>query len=483
MNKILGSLIIFYIFLAIGHVSAVAIDDFLNDVRLQGAFVGVIVKDIKADSTIFAHDADLRFSPASNLKLFTSAAALELLGPDYRFQTSFYHNGIIKKNGRLKGDLLISGGGDPLISGRFRDSVTKILELWADSLRARGIREVRGNLAIDNNFFKPDELGPGWSWDDLTYWYACPISALSFNDNCVDFHVFPSKDINLPCTLIFNPQTDYIKVINNTVTFKEGQDNTFDFYRHLGTNTVDFYGGVAIDDVGGMVDYVSVQDPDLYCASIFCDILSQKDIKFKGRIIALDTLNAPAKYNYNNLEKLFTWESEPMSVVVSVINKNSQNFFAEQTLKTIGAEIAGEGSYPMSTRVVEDWLEIIGITSDDISYYDGSGLSSMNLVKPSAIVKLLEHMHQSPSFNIYYESLAIPGVDRSVKNRLKEHPLASAMRTKTGYIANTRTFSGYLTTRQGRLAAFSLMVNNYIVDNDEIDNWMDDFCRFVIDNN
>jgi len=458
------------------------INQFIDDDKLDGAFVGVLVKDILADSVIYSHNSDLRFSTASNLKLFTSAAAIELLDPDYQFKTSFYINGIISKKGELKGDLVIAGGGDPLISGRFRESITEILGFWSDSLTAKGVKKVKGDLVIDNTFFESDILAPGWSHDDLTYWYACPISALSFNDNCVDLHVYPAKKIGTECLITIQPQTDYIEIINNTTTRGAGLDNTLDFYRYPGTNTVEFFGGIAIDDTNGVIDYVSVDNPNLYCANVFRDIMNENGINIKGHIINIDLNDLPSKYKYENLTRLFDWRSESMSLVISVINKNSQNFFAEQTLKTIGAEICGSGSFKASTKIVRNWLESISITAEDVSYYDGSGLSYMNLAKPSAIIKLLDYMHSSPNFEIYYKSLAIPGVDRSVRRRMADHPLAEMMRTKTGSIANTRTFAGYLTTGNGRLMAFSIMVNDHSVKNSEIDDWMDNFCGFIIDN-
>lgn len=452
-----------------------------NDI-LDGAFVGIVVKNIDADSLIFSHNAHLRFTTASNLKLFTSAAALELLGPNYRFTTSFFINGKIDKKGTLEGDLLISGGGDPLISGRFRKSVTEVLDLWADSLKKRGIKNIKGDLVIDNNFFEDDELGPGWSHDDLTYWYACPISALSFNDNCVDLHVHPGGKIGQPCTITLDPENDYIDTVNFTTTIANGLDNTFDFYRYPGSNKIKYFGGVAIDDSDGVVDYVSVKNPHLYCAEVFRDILKNRGIKIQGKIISIERENIPSKYHYKNLTRLFGWHSDSLGIVISVINKNSQNFFAEQTLKTMGAELYGEGSFKLSKELVENWLESKGISKDDVRYCDGSGLSYVNLAKPSAIIRLLEYMRTSLYFTTYYESLAIPTIDRSVRNRMTGHPLAEKMRTKTGSIENTRTFSGYLTTASGYLMVFSIMVNNYSVETSEIDEWIDEVCAYFLDN-
>ena len=474
--------VIVTIYIAFGFCADCDVELLLENDVLDGAFVGIAVKNIDADSMIFSHNAHLRFTIASNLKLFTSAAALEIFGPNYRFITSFFINGKIDKKGNLEGDLLIAGGGDPLISGRFRKSVTEVLDLWADSIARKGVNNIKGDLVVDNNFFEDDELGPGWSHDDLTYWYACPISALSFNDNCVDLHVYPGEIIGRPCSITLVPKTDYIDTVNGTITVAKGLNNTFDFYRYPGSNKVKFFGGIAIDDIDGVVDYVSVKNPHLYCAEVFRDILEDHGLRIKGKIINVGRENIPPKYRYKNLIRLFDWCSDSLGVVISVINKNSQNFFAEQTLKTMGAELYGEGSFKLSTRLVENWLESIGIGKDDVRYCDGSGLSYINLATPSAIIKLLEYMHTSPYFITYYESLAIPTIDRSVRRRMTGHPLANKMRTKTGSIENTRTFSGYLTTRKDCLVAFSILVNNYSVETSEVDDWIDRVCAYFIDN-
>jgi len=462
-----------------------AAEDFqslLADSCLTGAFVGMAIKDLSSDLPIFDHNAELRFSTASNLKLFTSAAALEILGPECRFITSFFTNGNLDKKGHLKGDLIIVGGGDPLISGRFRQSITEVLEYWTDSLSMNGINEIDGDLVIDNMLFESDELGAGWAFDYLSYWYACPISALSFNDNCVDFRALPASAEGMACQISFSPTNKYLTITNQTTTLPAGLENTFDFVRTWGTDNVKFFGGIALDDTNGITDYVSVDDPARYCATVFSDMLKQKSIRLKGDIAMLDRGRQSPRYNYSNLIKIFDWHSDSLGLVISVINKNSQNFFAEQTLKMLGVVIYGEGSYKASIKVVNSWLAEIGLTRDDVGYNDGSGLSPMNLAKPAAIVHLLDYMYHSDNFDTYYESMAIPGIDRSVRSRMASHPLAAKMRTKTGHIANTRTFAGYLTTRSGHLVAFSLMVNNYTAPEGAIDNWLDKVCSFVIDN-
>lgn len=452
------------------------IDSILADSALSNALIGLAIFDITSDSLLYDLNAGKLFSPASNLKLFTSAAALELLGPDYRFKTRFFHTGKLDKKGRLSGHLIISGGGDPLISGRFRDSITEVLCLWADSLLSYGIGEIKGDLVVDNSFFTGPELGAGWSWDDLSYWYACPVTALAFNDNCVDLEFVPGSKVGDKARIILDPETDYIKITNNTITLPAGSEFTLDYYRTPSTNDVEFFGGIAIDD-SGQVDYVSVHRPEIYCAYIFSDVLKTKKIKFEGDIYNLDDLKEKDRdYIEKNKQPLFTWQSDSLGVVVTVINQRSQNLFAELTLLTMGKEIGGEGSFEKSLGVVEAFFDSIGISSNDLDMNDGSGLSYINLVKPDAIIRLLKYMYNSEHFETYYYSLRTPRDFRLVGVENREN-----IRVKGGTIANTRTYSGYLTgPSTGHLLAFSIMVNNYSCQKKYVESWQDSILEILL---
>jgi D-alanyl-D-alanine carboxypeptidase/D-alanyl-D-alanine-endopeptidase (penicillin-binding protein 4) len=452
------------------------IEGILADSALVNALVGLAIYDITSDSMIYGLNADRLFSPASNLKLFTSAAALELLGPGYRFKTRFFYTGKIRKMGRLDGNLIIAGGGDPLISGRFRDSITEVLYLWADSLLEYGIEEIDGDIIVDNSFFAGPELGAGWSWDDLTYWYACPVTALAFNDNCVDLKFLPGEKVGDKARIIIDPETDYIAVTNNTVTLPAGSEFNLDYYRTPSTNYVEFFGGIAIDD-SDQVDYVSVHRPEIYCAHIFSDVMRAKDIDFKGDILNMNDLNDEKRADIIQLKKpLFTWHSDTLGIVVTVINQRSQNLFAELALLAIGKEIGGEGSFSKSLEIVEAFFDSIGITSDDLDMNDGSGLSYINLVKPDAIIRLLKYMHRSEHFETYHNSLRTPRDFRLVGVANREN-----IRVKGGTIANTRTYSGYLTgPATGHLLAFSIMVNNYSCPKKYVESWQDSILEILL---
>jgi D-alanyl-D-alanine carboxypeptidase/D-alanyl-D-alanine-endopeptidase (penicillin-binding protein 4) len=447
----------------------------LSDPLLANSQIGLSIHDITADRSQFRFNDTTLFIPASNMKLFTSAATLKLLRPSYRFKTRFLYRGNIA-NGLLNGDLVIIGGGDPLISGRFRNSITEVLELWADSIKARGIMEINGGIVVDNSLFSGPDLGPGWSWDDLTYWYACPVSALSFNDNCVDLKFLPGGYIGDPAVIECNPHADYLTIHNNAHTLPAESSFTLDYYRIPHTNDVTFFGGIPISDTAGMVDYVSVHRPELYAGAVFQDVLLSRKFKISGHISVLGDMELPQKQVYapENLIPLFEWQSESLGVVIGVINTNSQNLFAEQTLCVLGAEMEGEGSFKGGIKAAGKFFDSIGIGRADLVMFDGSGLSYINMVKPEALVHLLAFMADSPDFECYFESLGNPADDRSLRKRLVGVDARDKVRAKTGFIAKTSTFSGYVKgPKSGHLIAFSIMINNFACPREYAEAWED----------
>jgi serine-type D-Ala-D-Ala carboxypeptidase/endopeptidase (penicillin-binding protein 4) len=450
----------------------------VTDTMLDNARIGIEIFDITADSAIYNVDNDKLLMPASNLKLFTTAAALEMLGPSYRFETKFRIRGYANLVGGLGGDLIITGGGDPLISGRFRDRMTEIFDFWADSLISRGIERINGDILVDTSFFSGPELGPGWSWDDLSYWYACPVTALAFNDNCDDLKFLPGKKIGDPAKIIIEPDPTYIlNLWNHTITGAAGSDFTIDYYRANGSKNIYLWGNIAIDDTNSRRDYVSVDQPDLHCAAVFAKVLEEHGIKGTGLSISYYYKVPISQPEF----PLFTWHSDSLPVILNIINKNSQNLFAEMTLKTLGATFRHDGSFNGGVAVADSFFRTIGITEKDLAMYDGSGLSYTNQVKPDAIIKLLKYMHKSKNFEVYYNSLGNPALDRSMRNRLKDIPGRENVRAKGGYIMNVSTFSGYLTgPKDGHLYAFSIMVNNYTCTEDDVVSWQDRLLTLLL---
>ena len=263
------------------------LDDYFNDPNFSNAIWGVLVKSLKTGEVIYKRNADKLFIPASNMKLFTSAAVLLLLGPEFLYETNFYVNGDLEK-GVLKGDLIIQGSGDPTISNRFYEgNQTKIFEDWADTLKARGIWVVKGNIYGDDSFFDNVGLGNGWTWDYESSWFAAPSGALSFNDNSVEIKIEPSE-INFPSKVSLKPYTKYTSVISKVTTVDENTESSVSVVRQRGTNQIRVTGTINKDSKP-IIEHVSISDPTMFFLTVLREVFERKGIVIQGRIGNLDS--------------------------------------------------------------------------------------------------------------------------------------------------------------------------------------------------
>lgn len=435
------------------------LDDSFNDPNFSNAFWGVFVKSLKTGEVIYKRNADKLFTPASNMKLFTSSAALLLLGTSYVYTTDIFANGIIK-NGTLQGDLIVQGTGDPTISKRFSDgNPTKIFEAWADSLVSHGIYEITGNIYGDDTAFDNVGLGKGWFWDNESYWYSAPSGALSLNDNTIEIIVEPNE-INFPAIVKSLPNTSHVNIISKVLTVDDNSEQSIQISRLRGTNLISVNGTIRMNS-SPYKEYVSIADPTIYFLTVLKEVFERKNISVKGRIGSIDSAD---KIIINeNLSLLFTQESVPLFLILKELNKNSNNFYAEQILKTIGYEIIGFGTYENGVKACKELFNSMGINSENMVMADGSGLSSLNLVTPRQIVTLLSFMNRTDEFNAFYDSLPIGGVDGTLIDRMKKTSAEYNVRAKAGYTNNTSSLSGYITTAGGELLAFSILVNNFLV--------------------
>ena len=258
------------------------LDDSFNDPNFGHAFWGVLVKSLNSGEIIYKRNADKLFNPASNTKLFTSAAALSLLGSDFVYQTNLYANGIIRNN-KLAGDLIIQGSGDPTISNRFfNGEVTSIFEAWADSLKSKGITEISGNLFGDDTSFDNFGLGKGWSLDNESSWFSAPSGALSFNDNTLMIKVTPTET-NFPADIKVVPNTKYVTVIQKVLTVDNNGEQSIKISRLRGSNLISVNGSIKKDSKP-VVEYVSISDPTLFFLTVLREVFEQKGVTVKGEI-------------------------------------------------------------------------------------------------------------------------------------------------------------------------------------------------------
>lgn len=447
------------------------IDDIFNDPNFENANWGVMIQSLETGEYFYKRNENKLFIPASDLKLFTTSAALLLLGPEYRFSTNVFMSGKIDGS-ILDGDLIIQGRGDPTISGRFyNDDKFRVFENWADSLIKIGIDEIKGNIIGDDNSFDEKLFGKGWAWDDESYWFSAPSGAISFNDNVVDINIFGTKKGSF-AKLEINPNTNYVVVTNNVITVAKDTTASLDVHRKIGTNLAYVYGTVKKDD--SIRTYVTVNNPTQYAMVVLKSVLEKNNIVVNGFPIDIDDV---AKRNeIGNLKKLFTYYSPVLKEIIKVINKNSENFYSEQLLKTIGLEKNGFGSASEGIKAANKIFQEMGIITSGMNMVDGSGLSRLNLVTPAQIVTLLNYMFRSEYFIPFFNSLPIAGVDGTLGLRMKDTKAADNLRAKTGTHHNVSSISGYVYTADNEPVAFSIIANNFKVPVNIAENLEDLVC-------
>ncbi len=440
-----------------------AIAETLGDGDFRDATWGALVVDIATGERLFAHNEFRRFIPASNVKLFTTAAVLDALGPDFRYTTRLYADGDVR-GGTLRGSLVVRGAGDPTFGGRYTGGdLTMTFRAWADSLRARGIRRVEGRVVGDDDVFDDLGLGAGWSWDDLVYGYAAPVSGLQFGEGTVTLTARGTA-AGQPAALSVEPG-GYVTLVNQTTTTSEGEAQGR-FARALGENTYTVSSSLPVGAVATQA--LAVVNPTDYFVQMLVATLRREGIEVSGEAVDVDTWGErPA---YDRLVRVATFRSPPMSAIVGVTNDDSNNLYAETLMRTLGAYEGHDsgywrrGSFEAGWEAARPILRRLGVDPDAITLADGSGLSNLNRTTPEATVALLVGMYQHPRRDVwdaFYRSLPLGGFTGTLRTRYETGDARGNVRAKTGYISGARTLSGYVTTRTGRILAFSLLCNHY----------------------
>ncbi len=468
----------------------------LDQPRFASARWGALIITAQG-GVVFERDADKSFMPASNMKLYTSAAALDAFGPDFKIKTSVYATRPVGKSGVLKGDLILYGRGDPNLSPRFdtddpdryndlksADTITAI-ERLADQIKAAGIKAVTGNVIGDDSFFAGDLLGPGWEWDDAQFYYGAEVSALTVNDNSVTFTVTPAKRLGAPPSIKIQPQTGYLKIVNNARTVADGQTR-IGVNRPLDSNAVEFFGTIPRGAEEFKVD-IAVHDPARFAATLLKEALARRGVRAQGRVERYDAIARLAKpFDESKLIEVASVQSQPLAEMLKVINKQSQNLHAELALRQLGTRHAEAGSLddygrPKSTaslgaEIRRQFLQRAGIDLAPLSLRDGSGLARQDMVTPRSTARLLEFMLSHPRAKTWLESLTVAGVDGTLERRMRDSAAANNMRGKTGSLTYVNALSGYVTTKRGQTLILSLMANNYTGPGREATAVMDQIC-------
>ena len=466
------------------------IDAILAQPEVARGFWGIEIENLDSGKTIYSQNADRLFTPASNTKLFTTAATLALIGPDYRFNTSVETTGTLDKYGRLDGDLILIGRGDPNLSGRDlpynlkterTQSPTHVLEELADQIVAKGVKVIDGDVIGDDTFFPYQRYGEGWSQDDLMWDWGAPASAITVNDNVIFLSVKPAARPGERAFINLTPFSDYYKIDNRLMTTPAGTGpRKVVLLREPGSNQILAWGNIPVDDAGHS-EAIAIDDPATFAAQELRQLLQARGVSIFGRpkarhadLASLSTFSVtafapsagggdsqrpatPASIVFAN------HESTPIIQDLRVINKVSQNLHAELMLRLLGKEKGTSGTIDAGLEVLRGWLNTVGVTPDEYAFYDGSGLSRENLVSPHAIVTLLTYVSKQPWGNEFQDTLPVGGVDGTLMDRFRTPQLTGKVHAKTGSLSHVNSLSGFATTAKGEHIVFSILTNNHML--------------------
>jgi D-alanyl-D-alanine carboxypeptidase/D-alanyl-D-alanine-endopeptidase (penicillin-binding protein 4) len=468
------------------------VDSLVDTPAFANAHWGILIVDPERGDTLYARNAGKLFMPASNMKIITGAVALAQLGPDFRFRTTFAARGTVC-NGVLHGDLVVSGRGDPTISDSMRGDALAPMRDMADSLAARGIRRITGRVVAGDTAFPEARLGYGWSWDDLNEPYSAGVDELFFNEGAGRIVVRGGSRAGARVTASVLPASRYpvLRIIARTgfppdsgamgsgsVPVRTPATSALQVALDTASRALVISGWIAPN----AEQSIDIAFPDQRAAYLGAldSALHERGIRVQGhaqaaRSVARATGCATATRHGTavpetsgggiapTLDTLFVYESSPLRDILHAMEKPSQNQIAEIILRTLGLERTGVGRADSGAAIVRRQLLAWGAQPDGFIIRDGSGLSRYNYLSPETIVHALSAIRQDTAFAAFYDALPIAGVDGTIAGRMRDTPAQGNVHAKTGFVANARSLSGYVTSADGRMLIFSALCNNWTV--------------------
>jgi serine-type D-Ala-D-Ala carboxypeptidase/endopeptidase (penicillin-binding protein 4) len=470
------------------------IDALLAAEDVARGFWGIEIYSLDKQQSLYALNPDKLLTPASNTKLVTTTAALALLGPDYRFRTTVESAGVIGPDGRLTGDLLLVGRGDPNLSGRILPYNVKsqwvvpklgTLEELADQVAQKQIKVIDGDVVGDDSWFAFQRYGMGWAQDDLMWPDGAPASALTINDNTQTLTILPGSSPGAAAIVTLDPDVPYYEIDNRVVTNGAGTGpRSIAMDRQPGSNTLVIWGSVPLDDTGSSYA-VAIDNPAKFAAMAFRGMLERRGITVLGKERAQHTLTANFPVHALNIDGnggngkggsdavatlvppepqrliIAIHESLPLIEDLRVVNKVSQNLHAELVLRTIGRERGTVPTLEGSLGAVNTVLASAGIAPQEYDLNDGSGMSLQNLISPRALIKLLRYSETAPWAALFRSTLPVAGVDGTIADRFRNGIGQSRIYAKTGTLGHVNTLAGFAETVKGERLAFAIMCNNH----------------------
>ncbi|WLR55868.1 D-alanyl-D-alanine carboxypeptidase/D-alanyl-D-alanine-endopeptidase [Mesobacillus subterraneus] len=424
---------------------------------LDGALAGISIRSAEDGVLLYEHIGDTRLQPASVLKLFTAAAALSVLGDEYRFTTEVWSDGKID-GGTLAGDLFLKGMGDPTLLPADFDEMAK-------KLKSKGIKKITGAIVTDDRWYDNVRYSEDLTWNDEHQYFGAQVSALTaspnqdFDAGTVIVNILPGK-IGKAANISLEPETDYVNIINETKTVDSEGEHDLIIEREHGSNSILVSGTIPVNAHNAR-EWVAVWEPSLFAGSLFKKSLEEHGIKVVGKI--------KTGAATGTMTNLISHKSMPLADLMIPFMKLSNNGHAEVLVKEMGKVIHGKGSWDDGLEVMGAELGSIGIDTNRLVLRDGSGISHANLVPANEITKLLFLAQSEKWFPAFKRSLPVAGekdrmIGGTLRNRLKEEDLKHRLSAKTGTLTGVSTLAGYVKTSSGENLIFSVLLNNLLDD-------------------
>jgi D-alanyl-D-alanine carboxypeptidase/D-alanyl-D-alanine-endopeptidase (penicillin-binding protein 4) len=415
----------------------------VNDILRSQKNVRFSVCIVEADSgrRLYSLHARQAMIPASNMKIITSAAALRFLGPDYEYVTTV----------GLRGDtLVVIGSGDPLLGDMKTDEKHGREAGWMFDNIIHGLEQrditVVNDIVIDTGVFDDERVHPSWPREELNRWYACEVSGLNYNGNCID--VFAEKD-GARVIVSTRPQTDYVGIINKVTLISSGEQ-ALGSYRTAEANRIIVFGDCK-NKIGPFC--VAIERPAAFFGFVLAEELRRAGIEVDGQIIE--------KTSTDPYEEDVAEYRTSIADCLTRCNRNSLGLAAEALVKTIAANGNPDkrnGSWQGGRELISQYLQDLGVEKDEFHIEDGSGLNRENRLSANAITKVLLRVYQSNDWQLYRDSLAVGGVSGTIHKYFEESPYKGKIFGKTGYIRGVKSLSGVCSTGQGDYI-FSILAN------------------------
>jgi len=433
---------------------ATTLDGLTTDPIFANADVGLLVVDARTGEKVWGYGDDKALLPASTNKLLTAATAMRELGPSYRFPTWVMVDGAVDGNGVLNGDLYVKGQGDPTMV------VERMYRMVMD-IKLRGINEIKGSVYFDDGYFQDSTLIPGWTnEEDLSEGptYFAPLGALSVNYNIAAIVVRPGASVGSQAFATFETPTDAVVLENKLTTGSTRSRKWIKLERKLddATQKIATYtltGNIPVDEAADTL-YRSLADPLTNYVGTFATVARQEGLKVKGGFKPGPTPTAA--------KLLLKSESDPLVEILAQMNKMSNNFMAEQILRSVGAEKYGlPGTTAKGVQAVGEYLTSLGVAPDAFHVVNGSGLSRLTTIRPGVLTSVLVDMYRNPAYATeFLTTLSVGGRDGTLKYRFREDGMEGRVRGKSGTLDGVRCLAGYVEATDGKTYAFSFLVNN-----------------------